>query len=637
MTRHVRHGIWGVLRHRAAPTAPDRVFKALLNPVNGSPSNGGLWLALRDRLDMYQMHPRRLEAVEEARLHSAREGEYYILKDRRDLTYVKLTPRDYYLWTLMDGTRSVKDLIVAYFLQFGAFANGRVCALVEQLHAHQFLTTRSAHLYRTLDRRLQRHSPLVLLRRLRQVFFRSTLTVSGIDGVITACYRAGGRWLFTPAAQAALALISLAGLFCAVEVFQAHRHHLLRTMGSASLGLVTLAIAHAIVVTVHELAHALTTKSFDRTVSRGGFLFYLGLPCFFVDVTDMWLEPTRRRLAVAWAGPYSGIVLASACTITLWLVPTLTAADLVIKVATLGYVSALINLTPFLEFDGYFILMDRLEIPMLRRKALHFLRTNSWKKVIQHEPFTREERIFSVYGSLAVVWTVLAIGFSVYLLEWRFIRTMDDLMTSPDWTVKVIALLVLLVFVLPLALSLIALLILAGRTLVMAALRLPAWQRSERRRDEARTQDHEPAALLQKMPLFAELLPSALAALATRMRVERYAPGAVIIRAGERGSCFYVIKSGAVRVMTPTDGGREQTVASLGPGEYFGEIALLLDVPRTATVITTGPTEVLVLEQHDFEALIAEQKGADIVMHTSNQRLSELQRTSHRPGLVVTR
>lgn len=585
-----------------------------------------LWAALRDRLDVYQEQPCRITEVDEARLPSSRDGEYYVLKNRQDLTYVRLTPRDHYLWTLMDGTRSVKDLVVAYFLQFGAFANSRVCALVEQLHAQAFLTRRPAHLYRTLDRHLRRHTSLFWLRRLRHVFFQSMVAVNGVDRFITVCYRAGGRWLFTPVVQGGLVLISLIGLSCAAEVLHQNRHHLFRSMGSYSLGFLVLALAHVVIVTVHEMAHALTAKSYGRTVPRGGFLFYLGIPCFFVDVTDIWLEPTHRRIAVAWAGPYSGVVLGSVCAILLWAFPGLTIHDILVKITMLAYLSAVINLTPFLEFDGYFILMDRLDIPLLRRKSLRFLRTKLWGKLIRHEPFTREEKIFGVFGSFAAVWTVLAVGFSMYVLEWRFVAAMHDLMTSPDWTVKGLSLLVLVAFVLPLVLSLLALVILTGRTLVLAAMRLPVWRRAEPRHTDI--QD-ERVALLQQISLFAELSLPALTVLASRMRVEHCEPGTAIIRVGERGSCFYVITRGGVDVMTPGDDGREQTVASLGPGDYFGEIALLLDVPRTATVVTTSPADLLVLEKTDFEALMAEHREADLLTHTSSRRLHELQQAAH--------
>jgi CRP-like cAMP-binding protein len=72
-------------------------------------------------------------------------------------------------------------------------------------------------------------------------------------------------------------------------------------------------------------------------------------------------------------------------------------------------------------------------------------------------------------------------------------------------------------------------------------------------------------------------------------------PGTVVIRQGDAGDRFYVIDHGR---MTVTADGRH--VADLGPGDFFGEIALLRDVPRTATVTASEDTRLLSLERDQF-------------------------------------
>jgi MFS family permease len=101
--------------------------------------------------------------------------------------------------------------------------------------------------------------------------------------------------------------------------------------------------------------------------------------------------------------------------------------------------------------------------------------------------------------------------------------------------------------------------------------------------------------LLRSLPLFAPLPPPTLEYLAGRLVRKRFEAGKTILTRGERGDAFFVIAEGTVEV-APADG----PVRQLGPGEHFGEIALLRDVPRTATVVATTDVELLELPGEDF-------------------------------------
>ena len=80
-------------------------------------------------------------------------------------------------------------------------------------------------------------------------------------------------------------------------------------------------------------------------------------------------------------------------------------------------------------------------------------------------------------------------------------------------------------------------------------------------------------------------------------------PGNVIIRQGEPGDAFYIIRSGEVSVSVEDQTG-ERVVGRLGEAEYFGEIALVSNQPRTATVASVSETELLVLEKNDFDTVM---------------------------------
>jgi CRP-like cAMP-binding protein len=83
----------------------------------------------------------------------------------------------------------------------------------------------------------------------------------------------------------------------------------------------------------------------------------------------------------------------------------------------------------------------------------------------------------------------------------------------------------------------------------------------------------------------------------------RFSAGQEIIRQGEPGTRFYMISSGKVEVVRRT-GANEQMLATLGPGQYFGEIALMQASERTATVRAVEDTAVLSIARKDFTALV---------------------------------
>jgi CRP-like cAMP-binding protein len=113
------------------------------------------------------------------------------------------------------------------------------------------------------------------------------------------------------------------------------------------------------------------------------------------------------------------------------------------------------------------------------------------------------------------------------------------------------------------------------------------------------------AELLRRLPLFAELDGLQIQHVAAQLQEAQLGAGEIFIRQGEIGKTFCVIESGRVEVFV-SENGEERSVVERGPGEYVGEIALLLAVPRTASVRTLEPTNLLVLRKRDFERLVSE-------------------------------
>jgi MFS family permease len=111
-------------------------------------------------------------------------------------------------------------------------------------------------------------------------------------------------------------------------------------------------------------------------------------------------------------------------------------------------------------------------------------------------------------------------------------------------------------------------------------------------------------ARVEAVPMFAPLSLATKEELATRLVPLRVGAGEVVIRAGDRGDRFYIVAGGELRV--DVDGGS----STMRAGDSFGEIALLRDVPRTATVQAVEDSELLALERDDFLAAVTGHREA---------------------------
>ena len=165
---------------------------------------------------------------------------------------------------------------------------------------------------------------------------------------------------------------------------------------------------------------------------------------------------------------------------------------------------------------------------------------------------------------------------------------------------------------------------LAAVGLLLPVLVLATWARL--RAIDARTAVPErEIELLQSLPLFAPLPPATLEHLAARLERVPAAAGTEIMRQGDIGDRFYLVDEGDADVTI--DG---EVVTTLGPGDHFGEIALLRDVPRTATVTARTDASLLALERDEFVSAVtghpASLEAADAVVAARLGRL--------RPGLA---
>ncbi len=161
-------------------------------------------------------------------------------------------------------------------------------------------------------------------------------------------------------------------------------------------------------------------------------------------------------------------------------------------------------------------------------------------------------------------------------------------------------------------------------TLVITGLFLPVLALASGTRllriDSAAIAPARAVALLRELPLFAPLPALALERLAMHLHELDVPAGVEVITQGDVGDRYYILASGEAEVWI--DG---ELVNNLAPGEGFGEIALLRDVPRTATVKTTAPSELFALDRETFlEAVSSDRRSSAAADETASRRLGTL-------------
>ena len=115
-----------------------------------------------------------------------------------------------------------------------------------------------------------------------------------------------------------------------------------------------------------------------------------------------------------------------------------------------------------------------------------------------------------------------------------------------------------------------------------------------------------------KLQTFYNFSDEELDQLTSRAVARSYKNQSLIMNEGDRSDSFYIIESGRVRIFVSDEEGKEFTLNTLEPGDYFGELSILDGSPRSASAITMEPTKLLIIQKHDFENFLRENPDASL-------------------------
>lgn len=309
----------------------------------------------------------RLEGTMQARHIPRRAGEAaitpapddpsaFLVRDIAGSTYLRVAREALAIYEDIDGERTLRDLALRHYERTGALDPSGVFATVATLQAAGLVTAP----------RVASDEPDARLLRVLDLLLAPRLELKEADGLATGLRRLTG-WAFTRAGAVAATAIGAAGLVALVITFRAS------SPGDFGLGGLVVAFIGLLLAGIgHEAAHAVAAKMEGRRIGKAGIGLLWLTPVVYVDTSDAWLLPRMRRIRVNAAGPLFNWAFAGLAGLAA-LALTGRAQDVAIWLAILNLVSVAFNLSPLLEFDGYYVLEDLTNTNSLRRKALRFV------------------------------------------------------------------------------------------------------------------------------------------------------------------------------------------------------------------------------------------------------------------------
>jgi putative peptide zinc metalloprotease protein len=309
-----------------------------------------------------------------------------ILVDPERGSYLRLDRQALAIYQDLDGDRSLRDLSLRHFERTGTLDPHAVFSTVAALQVAGFATAP----------RVATDAPDARLLRAADAVLAPRIEIGDADRVASALQRVLAPLFTRPAAIVAVAL-GVLGLAVAIPV--------LRTASPADFGIGGILVAFLGLLLGgigHEAAHALAAKAEGTRIGRAGIGLFWFTPVVYVDTSSTWAIPRWGRIRVNAAGPLFNLALAGGFAL-LARVASGTAQDVLIWLALTNVVLVVFNLSPLLEFDGYYVLADLTDTNALRRKAMRSVFGDLGRP---RRPASRREAGFLAYTVAALAYVV---------------------------------------------------------------------------------------------------------------------------------------------------------------------------------------------------------------------------------------
>lgn len=297
---------------------------------------------------------------------------HWLLKDPVSLRYYHLLDEEFAILEMLDGEASIADIQQ----RFGQrFAPRRLRPLplqsfLGELHRCGLVISEATNQSETL---LQRGAEQRRRAWTEAIGNLLALRLPGIDPTpLLQRLQRPTEWLFSRWAFTIWLLVIVTAAMLVAVRFDVLMERLPDFRNFFAAGnLIALALTLAGIKVLHELAHAVACRHFGGECHEIGLMLLIFTPCLYCDVSDAWTLPNKwQRIIVSAAGIYVELFVAAICTFLWWYSDPGLLNSLCLNAMVICSVSTLLfNGNPLLRFDGYYILVDLLEIPNLQARA----------------------------------------------------------------------------------------------------------------------------------------------------------------------------------------------------------------------------------------------------------------------------
>jgi putative peptide zinc metalloprotease protein len=363
-------------------------------------------------------HPRLRPGTRLKRLE-AEEGDLRFVLSGPDGRFVRMNADDADMVELLNGERSLAELIGAATGRWGSDGAGRLAGLLADLGDRGLLVG------------VDQAAAPPPKRGWMRAFRTRQWDFTWLGPVFEKVYRAGAWLLFTLPALLVIAAVCVGGLVAFLYLIGDQKVAPFVVASRVGLGGLIFLVGRFLVVAVHEFAHGLTVESFGRKVPKAGIKLVFIFPYAYVDTSEAWFEPSRRRIAISAAGPISDLSIGGAAALATVFWSAGTIQDIWFQLSLAAYTGAIFNLNPLLDRDGYHILVDLMREPGLRRRSKDWMAA----KLSGHHAEPDDAGVLATYAVTALVWSLATLAFTVAMTQ-RYYTLLTSLApASVVWSV----------------------------------------------------------------------------------------------------------------------------------------------------------------------------------------------------------